>query len=480
MIIDRRSFLGRSAVLGAAAALTGCDTGVSPDAGAGGQKITWWDHNVNLQVANQAAYDAFTAETGWQVEYSYIQTAKLGQSLQLAKQSEQLPDIHTTAGLELSIPALIAAGWFQPIQWDDEVKAKFGDDGLVEGLHVFDGEVYSFPFAADKHYVAAQWFNKDFVAAAGIDTPPRTYDEFRASCRAVQQANDGAAGFIFALGHTGRLNEQVNQMAQAAGFPGIDGQLFETGEYAYHHDAYLTVIEFLLSLQRDKLIFPGVASLDDQTARVRWAAGGAGYYMDGPWCPGSVKSDAETFLDKVDGGPMLVPDTSAELAVYKPRQGGNYYISAGARDGEKCSQLLSHLVTEQWYTAEADAMAPPPFDLSVIDGSAAVEPWKRMVDHYQQVVFIAPQATLANPDVQKVQAIAKPVEPGLPEIVQGAFSGDVTDVRAALKKLSDASSASREQAITKATADGAEVSLDDYAFPNWKPAADFTQDMYRS
>ncbi|SDT27909.1 ABC transporter substrate-binding protein [Microlunatus soli] len=491
-ILGRRALLGGAAGL-AAAGLVGCSDGgptgpgtLPGGAGKNGGKgqnggkgaITWWDHNVNLQKANGAAYDAFTKESGIGVDYTYVQTAKLGQTLQLAKQSKQLPNIHSTAGLELSIPALIADGWFQPIEWEQDVRDRFGDDGLVDGLHVFDDKIYSFPIFADKQYVAAQWYNKSFIDKAGIGQPPTDYDEFRDACRKVMAANEGSFGFIFALGHTGRLSEQVNAMAQAAGFEGLDGTLFRTGEVAYHDQAYLAVIEFLRSLQTDKLVFPGASSLDDQTARARWAAGAAGYYMDGPWCSGTVQTEMPQFLTSLDVGPMLVPDASHELVAYRGRQGGNYYVSSAAEQGDACSRLLSYLPGEKYNIAIADAMAQPPYDLTAIEKSKAIEPWRRLIASYQDCVFIAPQATLQNADVQQVARHSKDIKPGLGEIVQGVFSGDVTDVRGALKKLSDATAADREQAIAKAKAAGASVSADSYAFGSWKPRTDFTSSMY--
>lgn len=482
----RRGLLAGGAGLGAAA-LIGCGEpdeittpGNQAGAGKGRKKITWWDHNVNLQKANGAAYDKFTAETGGAVEYTYVQTAKLGQTLQLAKQSDQLPNIHSTAGLGLSTPALIADGWLQPLSWDDQTTSAFGEDGLVEGLHKFDGKIYSFPIFADKQYVSALWYNKDFIAKAGIAEPPTSYDAFREACRKVTKANENASGLIFALGHTGRLNEQVNTMAQAAGFEGEGGVRFKTGEVAFHDDAYVAVIEFLLSLQRDKLVFPGASSLDDQVARTRWAAGGAGYYLDGPWCAGTVQTEMPQFLDKIDVGPMLVPDDSMQLVAYRGRQGGNYYVSASAENAEDCSKLLSFLPGDDYNIAIADAMAQPPYDLSAIAKSKAIEPWRRLIDHYQEVVFIGPQPTLKNTAVQKVAQYSKPVKPGLPEIVQGAFSGDVTDIRGELKKLSDATSKARDAAIKKAVDEGATVSLDDYAFPDWQPRTDWTKEMYEN
>lgn len=48
------------------------------------------------------------------------------------------------------------------------------------------------------------------------------------------------------------------------------------------------------------------------------------------------------------------------------------------------------------------------------------------------------------------------------------------DLRGALKKLNDAYSKDREQAHKAATSEGAEVSLDDYAFADWKPGMDYS------
>ncbi|HLT59563.1 MAG TPA: extracellular solute-binding protein, partial [Microlunatus sp.] len=183
--ISRRSLLGLTAAA-ATAAVAGCST-AEPQSTAE-QTITWWDHNVNLQKVNQAAYDAFTAKTEIKVEYTYHQTAKIGQALQLAKQSNQQPDVHSTAGLGASIPSLIADGWFSPIEWPEEVKQRFESlGGLVEGLHSFDGKLYTFPIFADRQYVAATWFNRDMITEAGLDpaNPPKTFDEFRAACRTV-------------------------------------------------------------------------------------------------------------------------------------------------------------------------------------------------------------------------------------------------------------------------------------------------------
>ena len=47
-----------------------------------------------------------------------------------------------------------------------------------------------------------------------------------------------------------------------------------------------------------------------------------------------------------------------------------------------------------------------------------------------------------------------------------------------MTKLSSDSAKQRDLAIAAAKSKGAQVSLDDYAFPNWKPRADYLKPMY--
>lgn len=487
--ISRRRLLQGAGALGLGAALAACDTAPNSDSSGGGSgsdsggskgPIAWWDHTPNLQAANARVFKEYEKDTGVPVEYQYHQTAKMGEALQLAKQSDQLPDVFTNVQLKLPIPGLIKEGWFQAVDFSDEALDRLPDGVLLEGIHTFDGEVFSVPIFYDKQYWAATWFNKDMVAEAGVE-PPETYEDFRAAAKAVQKSTgDNTFGWIGNLGHVERVREQVNFLAQAAGFEGWGGDLFKTGEVMYHHDAYLTVIEFLLSLQKDGLMVPGSQTLDDKTARVKWAAGAAGYYFDGPWCPGSVSQDAGEFFDKIDVAPMLVPEAGMDVTAYRPPAGGMYYLSGTSKNVEITSQLLNHQTDEQYYIDIAKGHAQPPADLSVVDKAAdELHPaWVKLVGWYQEDAFVAPVPGVRNPDVSKVQRLDKPIEPHLGQIVSGAFSGDVTDVKKALKDFSDKTMKQREDNVSAAKKEGAKVELDDWAFSNWQPRTDYTAEMY--
>lgn len=484
MQVDRRSFLTLSGSLLAAGAVSSCST--APDAtGAGGPRSTgaakglsFWSHSPNLEPLNKRMIAAFAkAEGGVPVEYSYHETATMGQALQLAKQSKQLPDVTTNVGLSLPAPALVREGWFQPVQLTDEARAYLDEHvELVEGIHVFDGKVYTFPGFSTKQYFTVNWFNTELVERAGLDPdgPPETYDEFRAACRAVQQSREGVSAWVANLGQPGRLGEQIHFLAQAAGFEGENGFDYRTGRAAFDSDPYVTAIEFLLSLQKDKLLMPGSTSLIDNQARSRWAAGAAGYFFDGPWCPGVVKSDLAAFSDKVGSGPMIRPERGTPVSVYRGPQAGAAWVTATSGNPEAAGRFLSSFASDTYAEGIAEGMGQPPADLGAVDRVDVHPAYRKAMGWFARDCFVGPVPVGKNPETAKVLAEEKDIAPGLPEIVQGAFSGDVTDVRKALRTYAGKRAAERERALEVAVSKGAEVSAEDFAFPDWKPRTDHT------
>jgi multiple sugar transport system substrate-binding protein len=68
----------------------------------------------------------------------------------------------------------------------------------------------------------------------------------------------------------------------------------------------------------------------------------------------------------------------------------------------------------------------------------------------------------------------KPIHPNLGEIIQGAITGDVKDVKATLKEFNDAMTKERERAIKVVQGKGGKVSVDDWAFSDWTRGQDYT------
>lgn len=291
--ITRRRFLvGTGAFLGTAG-LAAC--GSSGGSGSSKNSLLWWDQFQPLPAMEMAIFAAFERKhPKLKVEYTTYDPNKQGQAIQLAHQSNQMPDVFSLAGVQYPASRLAHVGWFAPLQIDQSVLARLPKNSILDGMCLFDGKTYSFPTFSPRQYSTLTWFNTDVFDKAGLD-PQRdlsTWDDFRRSARRIKSKINGGYGWIAPIQFPDRMAAHVNELAAAAGGTGaIDPR---TGDYAYSSDAYVNAIEFLLSMKADDILFPASASVDPRTARARWATGQIGIFFDGRWNVGVIK---QSFAD---------------------------------------------------------------------------------------------------------------------------------------------------------------------------------------
>lgn len=478
-MLNRRQLLGTFGV-GAALALTACDT--RPGGSDAGRVIRWWDHFQPRERFQRKLFERFAKQQGGlPVEYTVYNPDKQGQALQLAKSSNQLPDVFTLAGVGAPSAELVKEGWFAPLELDAAARATLPAESLFEGLSVFDGKVYSFPVNSPKFYEVLVWYHRDLFARAGLDPdqPPTGYDEWRAAARAIRaKGGRDVFGWLLPLGFAGRIATQVETLAQAAGATAVGGCDFRTGQYVFHSDPYLEAVEFLLAMKRDGVLFPGSGQLDARKGRARWAAGVAGMFTDGAYCIGVVKTEYPAAADKINVAAVPTPRPGSPVATYQPPQGGTFWLSGRSRHVAAASRLMSWFIGAEHQRDIAASMAAPPYLRSAIDEADVHPTYRRAIDFFDKQVFLAPDPVVRNPAAASVNAEMRDVTPGLAEIVQGTISGDIADHRKALRTLSDKTHAERARALTKVTATGATVTEADFAFPTWQPARDFGPDSY--
>lgn len=477
--IGRRRLLQSAGMLGGAALLSGCGGGGEGSGGKGSQQYVWWDHFGPLQKLHEQIITDYGKRTGLKISYVWQQAQAMGEALQLAKSSEELPDVHSLGGLELPAPTLQKAGWFQPLQLDQEIVDSFPEGSLLEGQTKFDGKIYSFPLFSFRQQSSANWFNTDLLKSAGLDPegPPTTFEEFRQASATVVRKTE-AYGLMFPGKAPDGGAAHVHALAQSAGFEGSNGRNFQTGEFGYDSEPYLAAMEFMASLRQDKLLFPSSVSLNGNEARARWAAGGSAFWFEGPWCPGVVKLDLPQFLDKVGVGSKLAVDAKTPPTSYTGPTGGTFFLSGASESPKEMSGLMAEFTKEAYIRKLVQRMDQPPADLSIVDQVEVHESYKKVIELYKKDVFLAPSSLVANSDVADVTANTKPVKPDLGDILGGTLSGDVKDIPAALRELTEKSAEAHGQAIDKAKKDGAKVSEDDFRFPNWEPRTDYTAEKY--
>lgn len=173
--VNRRTFLQGSA-LAAGVTLLGPATLRAGATAQGQVTISWWEHFP--EGLNQSVRDTYmAAHPEVTIELTSYPPNEMNQALQLAFQSEQMPDITTTPGAAgTSIQNLIREGWFQPLPNGDQIMAAMPAGALQEGLTVFGGKVYSMPIFTFRQYASLNWFNSTLMEGAGFDpaTGPAT------------------------------------------------------------------------------------------------------------------------------------------------------------------------------------------------------------------------------------------------------------------------------------------------------------------
>ncbi|TCC44021.1 carbohydrate ABC transporter substrate-binding protein [Kribbella capetownensis] len=474
--MTRRSLLGAS-VLAVAGAAVGCssstdESGSTSGGGATGT-LAWWDHFSSFKRLNDDWAKNQSSALKANVAHTYYDASKAPQAFQLAHQANKMPDIYSNVvGLPLS--ALVSGKWVHEITLPADVKSKLPKDAFTEGITQLDGKLYGFPMFSLRQSSTLVWVNKDHWGKAGLDpnNVPKDYPGFKDALGKLKGA--GLQPLTLAIGADGgRIRDQIDDMAQTAGFPGYQGLQFTTGEYAYHHDAYVTVIEFLKELNDAKLIMPGSNNFGVVDARTRFASGAVGTFIDGIWCAGGSKALAPPIVDKLASGWVLAPTADVQPFCYRGRPSSGYFVSADSKNPDAAGKLLASFMSDEYQNGMIEAMDQPPLNLDLVASSKAIDAYKKGVDFCKANVFLMPQAIVKNPAQAKVDAYRKPVTPHVGNIVQGYLGGSISDLKAELKKLSDATTADRAQALQKAKAAGAKVSEDDYVFTDWKPGQDY-------
>lgn len=504
---------GRRSLLGSALALTGVGAlGCQVDAGSGGSStsgagstikfpdyptkiesagtLRWLDSGDLKSVFEKAALDAFTAKhpkikndyqgTGWET---------VRQELSLGFRNNSAPDVFN---LPPDIPAqtAIAQGWVQPLDHllpdPDAWREHWPETALIPGIHVFDDKIYTFPLNSSRRLSQLLMVDSDNLKAAGYDDPIAaitTWDDIHTALTKVVAT--GKAGLNIARDSLGGV---VQGLATTLGWRGSlngwTGMDMKTGRFIYDAPEILEAFEFLQKLVTDKLVVPGFLTLVDADARAQFPAGKTGMMFVGPFSLPAWKKQAPNWkfaigqLPSQDGTDYVVPfaETGANSPwVYArtklPRAVGQVLSYMGSSDGQKNMVILSEGNLESLQQkANADADRD-----GVLDKSATL-----CSDIAHKIMHSCPQVELRNPDVAQVRLALKPATPIWPDLMQGIFTGDLSNPKTQFAKYNSLQEKALDVAIAAAKKKGLTVTRDDFAFANWDPHRDYTAADYKN
>ncbi len=425
------------------------------------------------------------------VQYDPLPWNEIAKVVPLGVQNGNAPDVFQVP-LNIPAPQAVQEGWVRPL--DDivpgfaEWKRSFPTGSFVNGITDFGGKTYTIPLTSNQRYDTLVLYSSELMRRADYDpgAKPLTWDDFRAAAKKVTEQGKGQYyGLIFEGNQTNRFAAFVSNLGRMAGAPGNAGTAansninWKTGEFNYTSDQYVAALELLLALKADGSVFPGSLSLNAPQARAQFPSGVAGMILQGPWNVPQWLTDSPDF--KFGVGSQPIPNTGPSVPLsYAPGGANQLWIYTKSPNQAIAGDIFHYLGTLAgqiaWGTISDGADAPIFPEASK---QARLDPQARTAQGlFDQQMRLGPAPEVRNPDVSNVSLALKTLQPDFGQVIQGLYTGQLKDVRMALRDLQDRSEAELQRAIKAAQAKGAKVSRDDWKFPNWDPTKDYTQADY--
>jgi multiple sugar transport system substrate-binding protein len=440
----------------------------------------WADHQGVRVPFHQALHAAFMeAHPNITIEYDSL-GQDLAELLAVGVQSGDAHDVFpTNAGI--LAPQAVREGWIAALddimpdfeQW----KASYPENTFLPGINVFDGKTYVLPMYASKLHRKLLFYNTQLLQEAGYDPAAKalTWDEFRDAAKKV--TDSGNFGFVSAQGPGANF---VDTLAELSGAHGADFN-WQTGEFNFTNEFYTGAIELMQAMVDDGSFMPGMASMTDTDVRARFPEGRAAMYISGIWNVSIWEQAAPDFQFGVASAPVQDPANVFPISIV-PGSGEGYFVYADSDLKEISAALMRFVGSVEGAVALKEiskAVNPVAFPEAneIVEHS---DNGRRALDLNAEQLRLRPAPAVRNIDATVVDMERRPVTPNLNDIVNGIFSGQIDDPMAALQDLSDRSNEELDRAIKAAQDNGAQVSREDWVFPNWDPREDYGLEMYEA
>lgn len=291
-----------------------------------GQKITFMAPDWAIPTDEQL--DAFTAETGIEVEVSEVGWDDIRTKIATAAPGgESVADV---VEVDWSwVGEFAAADWLEPIELSAEDKADF----LTLDTFSIDGNVLALPYANDYRLA---YYNKVQFDAAGVTEEPKTYDDVLAACDALQ--NSGVEHPL-ALPLNAEEKAATNVMWTAYQMNGVVWN--EDG--TFNKDSVMDALNYIKTAVDKGYSAPEDKTSSGKEAYLRVCAGTASFLVGPTFMVGKCQNpEASQVVDQVS--PILSPgkDGKATVTMALPEAIG---IMKTSENKEAAKKFV------EWYTS---------------------------------------------------------------------------------------------------------------------------------
>jgi ABC-type glycerol-3-phosphate transport system substrate-binding protein len=439
--------------------------------------IKHWDGFVTQSPALQRAISEFEAAHPNIKIDRQIQT-NAGELLPLAFEGGIAPDVFTGVPLA-ETRTYHQAGRFKAFNsypdWE-EFLATFPqpETRVQRGTNLFGDDVVSMPFDAPFWYLQ-MYVNVDLYERAGLvdaqGNPqlPVSFDQVLENSRIINQQT-GAFGYGFSPDNWSFAAPFQMCIRTNGGYFGWAGLGWSNVEGKFDfatNPCYRQVIDLLVTMRDEGLIPPQSLSINDEQLRVLFAEGQVAHIFGGFWVIPGFEQTHPDFTNYTSVPLPLVGTETPAGAFGTTGAGGAFYINANTAHPDEAWEWVKFLYSEEFGQIWAEEKA----GLSIFtpgDPAQYTTQQNRGYFETSQTFLPQPDNRLRNPEVGEVQVTV--IGPQPIDVLTGIYTGQITDIDAALADLDTRSQQALDLAISDAQTAGFNVTIEDFICRDWNPA----------
>ncbi len=418
------------------------------------------------------------------IEWQSIQQAQYKQTLPLAFQSKQAPDIfyYTDQGPN-AMNALLSNGWIRPLTPDGKVPdswmKRWPAGSFLNGINEKGGKVYGFQWQDTRYWGPGyMYLNRAVLQAAGLDPnrPPATWSQLSDTCREIKAKTKA---YCLAVPMKD-VDFQRLWYALAAGRMTDRFFDYKSGRFDIDDPRLLDVFGYVQGLYRAGYIAPGVNAKD--FSRQQFAAGQAGIYMDGPWMV-SVWDQLGFHSDGYAVAPHPQPDSGPKGALSQQFGQNAYWMSSQTQHQAEAWKFIQWMTDSSGFFVQ-NFLKHSFATLAFADNKKVLtDPaWKQIfkIGDTRNWRVTYPEPLLKCPALadSKAMTTAMTTHPNWEyEVMVDALVNN-KDVTPGARDVASGRQQLLTQGLQKDQAQGLQVSLDCYTFSNWSYDLSFDPKLY--
>lgn len=452
----------------------------------GGDSITMWVRTPETLEMIRSNAEAYMEENpGTEIEIVEFSADAYPGALQSALSGDDLPDVFQTHN-SVPLTRLESLDQVQPIGplFSEGFEDRFEPAAWWEGSTTIDGTIYGWPDRSFRRASLFMYYNKEVMEDAGLDPddPPRTWEEILRQGRRVNQESNGDVNGIH-MGFTSDwfiervLLQLATTVSDDTGVPAehLPGKMvnWKTGDM-FDYEALLRVIDFLEELEEENAIHPNYLTTDRSQATAQWAAGQAAFLFDGSWRLSEILSE----YSDTDFGITMLPARDGDAAYWGVAGGSQnaFVVSENSPSAELAVDFFEYLTDNYYPQLLQNAVDLSPIEeINDNEENHRYSEFQRLVELTYEGTKVLPSPQHENPDeLETVTLLAgKSSRNPLGPTIQGYLSGERLDVEEYLQEYSEEQNRFLEEALDEAAEDGADVSEDNWVFPDWEKSEDY-------